>query len=198
MSTIHELQLGPGAAGSPLTPDEFDTAKFERGWRYELIHGVLVVSPATSPQERDPNEELGYWLRSYRDHHVDGPVLDKTLPEHDIHIGDQRRRADRVIWAGLGRLPAIDETPTIAIEFVSEGKRNMARDYEEKRREYLACGIKEYWVINRFERTMRVYRLDGSSLSMRENDVYQTDLLPNFELNLSKLLATSDAWDANR
>src|SRR5205823_2951491 len=39
------LRLGPWSAGLLLTLDEFDAAEFEEGWRYELIHEVLVVSP---------------------------------------------------------------------------------------------------------------------------------------------------------
>ena len=36
------------------------------------------------------------------------------------------------------------------MEFVASGKRNIKRDYEEKRDEYLALGVSEYWVIDRF------------------------------------------------
>ena len=35
--------FGPDAAGTLMTPREFDRADFRDGWRYELIHGVLVV-----------------------------------------------------------------------------------------------------------------------------------------------------------
>jgi len=31
------LQLGPQSNGMLLTPEEFDAAQFEEGWRYELI-----------------------------------------------------------------------------------------------------------------------------------------------------------------
>lgn len=189
------LQLKPSAAGVVLTANEFDCADVEPGWRYELIQGVLVVSPATSPAEQSPNEELGYLLRHYRDYHSHGAMLDETLPEHEIHVGDQRRRADRVIWAGLGRRPEIDETPTIAVEFVSEGKRNLKRDYEVKRRENQAIGIREYWVIDRFERMMTVYRLDGTETTVVEGDGYRCELLPGFELGISSLLAAADRWN---
>ena len=53
------LQLGPDANGMLITPAEFDGAECEAGWRYELIRGVLIVTPAPLEEERDPNEELG-------------------------------------------------------------------------------------------------------------------------------------------
>jgi Uma2 family endonuclease len=183
--------LGPDSAGARLTPRQFDRAEFEDGWRYELIHGVLVVSPIPSEQESDSNAELGYWLRRYQETNPEGKALDKTLPERIVETGENRRRADRVVWCGLGRLPHKGETPHIIIEFVSAGKRDYQRDYEDKRDEYLAAGVQEYWIIDRFERVMVVYSRQGKRIRKRvtkEKQVYITPLLPGFEL----LLAVAD------
>jgi Uma2 family endonuclease len=181
-----------------LAPGEFDAAEFEAGFRYELIHGVLVVSPAPLPQERGPNDELGHRLRSYRQNHPQGGSLDDTLPEHDILMGDDRRRADRVIWAGLGRQPRVDETPTIVVEFVSAGKRSLVRDYEVKRREYLAIGVQEYWVFNRFTRTLTVFQASGKKVVLDESQTLATPLLPGFELPLARLFELANRWDLLR
>jgi Uma2 family endonuclease len=192
------LQLGPDANGMLISPEEFDAAECERGWRYELIRGVLIVTPSPLEEERDPNEELGFLLRSYREQHPAGELLDKTLPEHDIQIGEDRRRADRVIWAGLGRPPKRNEVPTIAIEFVSSGKRSRTLDYVEKRNEYLRIGIQEYWIIDRFQRTMTVHLKHGDASEtklLHESETYATSLLPGFQLPLARLLALADAWD---
>lgn len=187
--------LTPSSAGLRMTADEFDAADFEPGWRYELIQGVVVVSPAPLPEERDPNEELGRWLRNYQEFHPLGHHLDRTLHEHDIHVGADRRRADRVIWAGLGRRPDAAETPTIAVEFVSQGKRNATRDYQEKRREYAAIGIREYWVVDRFRRSLTVFELGGGVRVFGESETYSTPLLPGFELSMASLFAAADFWD---
>ena len=40
------IPYGPRDAGIPLTLDEFEHAEFEEGFRYELIHGVLVGARA--------------------------------------------------------------------------------------------------------------------------------------------------------
>jgi Uma2 family endonuclease len=196
-SVRRQDELGPRSAGLVLTPEEFDRAEFQEGWRYELIHGVLVVTPPPSIKERDPNEELGYWLRLYRDTHAHGSSLNATASEHTIKTGANRRRADRIIWAGLGRHPREHEVPTIIAEFVSPGKRSWLRDYEQKRDEYMAIKVGEYWVIDRFARTLTVFRLRRGKIRkqvVRENQTYTTDLLPGFELPLAKLLAVADAW----
>jgi Uma2 family endonuclease len=180
-----------------MTPREFDRAEFEEGWRFELINGVLIVSPRPLKNERDPNEELGRWLRNYKEFHPEGSALDATVPEEMVATRQSRRAADRVIWAGLGRQPRESDVATIIAEFVSKGKRDRKRDYEDKRDEYLEIGVKEYWVMDRFTRTMTVFFSQAGKIRrrvIRENQTYTTDLLPGFELPLAKLLALADSW----
>ena len=196
-------RFGLSSNGMLMTPEEFDAADdFDENYSYELIHGVLIVSPPAGESERDPNDELAFLFRSFQLNHPSGSVLDKTLSEQYIHLPDSRRRADRVVWVGLGRIPDIGEdVPTIAIEFVSKRRRDRVRDYEEKRREYPAVGVQEYWIIDRFQRTMTVVRNSDSEpveLIIKENDVYTTPLLPGFELPLSRLLKLADDWARRR
>jgi Uma2 family endonuclease len=194
---LRRLRLGPRSAGLLLTAEEFDRASGREGWRYELINGVLVVSPTPSRQERHPNQELGHWLGQYQEGHPQGSSLDLSLPEEEIQTHQNRWRVDRAIWAGLGRDPAETETPTIVVEFVSEGKVNQERDYIAKRAEYRKIGVREYWVIDRFRRTLTVYIFGSAQDEERvisEKRKYETPLLPGFELGVARLLAYADRW----
>jgi Uma2 family endonuclease len=181
--------------GTLMTPEEFDSAEeWDEFYTYELVGGVLIVSPSPSPMERGSSDYLVIALSDYKRHHPLGSALDATLSEHTIRFGQNRRRVDRVIWAGLGRMPkASTEIPTIAIEVVSRGRRNRLRDYVEKRIEYLAAGIQEYWVLDRYRRTLTVF-LAGEEKVVTESETYRTPLLPGFELVLAPLLAESDLW----
>jgi Uma2 family endonuclease len=201
MSTIEiaadaPVVLGPDLAGTLMTPEEFDAVEeCDEDYVYELIRGVLIVSPPPSEEERDPNEELGFLLRLYREQHPQGTALDATLSEQYVRTLDSRRRADRVIWAGLGRQPnPRRDVPTIVVEFVSPGKRNRLRDYVEKRGEYLAIGVAEYWVIDRFRRTLTVYRAGEPDVVVPHDGTYRTPRLPGFELPLARVLAAADRW----
>jgi Uma2 family endonuclease len=124
-------------------------------------------------------------------------VIDGTVPEQ-IVLATNRRYADRVIWTGLGRTPDVEsDIPSIVIEFVSKRRRDALRDYETKRDEYLAAGVKEYWVVDRFRRIMTVYRreITGPTYEIvTETQTYQTELLPGFILPLARLLARADQW----
>jgi len=198
MSTLTaDIVIGPEMAGVSMSPEEFDSAtEWNEFYTYELINGVLVVAPAPGVAERGPNELLSRWLGNYQEHHPQGSALDYTVTQQDVRVGENRRRADRVIWAGLGRLPDFDnDVPAIAIEFVSAGLRNWQRDYQLKRKEYHAAGISEYWVIDRFRRQMTVYRRVGSrsvKLTIDDDEVYTTSLLPGFELPVAKLFDEAD------
>jgi Uma2 family endonuclease len=194
-----KLVLGPRLAGTAMTPEEFDAVEeYDEGYRYELINGVLIVVPIPLEAEADPNGELEYLLRKYKQEHPQGAALDRTLFERTVRTRTNRRRADRVIWAGLGRLPdPRTDTPTIIAEFVSQARRDRQRDYVDKRREYMEIGVAEYWIIGRFRRTMTVVvnHPDGPREQVvRENEVYSTPRLPGFELPLARLLAVADAW----
>src|SRR5688572_23107080 len=122
-------RLSPAIAGAILTPEEFDAVEdVDERYVYELINGVLVVTPFPPAEVRAPNELLGYLLRTYQGKHPQGQCLDYTVYSHLVRVGGNRRRADRVIWAGLGRLPDVDRDPvTIVIEHVSAGRRNRKR-----------------------------------------------------------------------
>jgi Uma2 family endonuclease len=184
-----------------MTPEEFDAIpedRWVRGNRYELIRGVLIVSPPVNNEEADPNDYLGFLLRLYQETHPKGRVIDATMPERGVPGTPNRRRCDRAIWVGLGRIPDTEvDVPAIVVEFVSGGRRDVVRDYEEKRDEYLAAGVIEYWIIDRFRRMMTVYRAGVCGPSVEhvlEAGTYRTGLMPGFELPLARLLARADAW----
>jgi Uma2 family endonuclease len=97
----------------------------------------------------------------------------------------------------LRRDPGESEVPRIIVEFVSEGKINQERDYVAKRAEYREIGVGEYWIIDRFRRTLAVFIFSGESDQERvvsEQQSYSSPLLPGFELPLARLLSLADRW----
>jgi Uma2 family endonuclease len=200
MSTLPaepEVVLDVNSAGLLMTPEEFDAIEdCDENYRYELVHGVLIVNPIPLPEETGPNELLGHLLLDYKEDHPQGSALDYTLPQQYVRTPTSRRLADRLIWTGLGRLPNLRrDLPTIAVEFVSAGRRNRQRDYVDKRREYLQAGIREYWIIDRFQRTLTVVHnrpAGPEEQVISEHQTYQPALLPGFGLPLAQLLEAAD------
>jgi Uma2 family endonuclease len=80
---------------------------------------------------------------------------------------------------------------------VSRGRRSWQRDYQIKRDEYRSAGVREYWVIDRFERRMTVFRFAQEKTTTKtvgQRQTYTTKLLPGFELPLASLLELMDRW----
>jgi Uma2 family endonuclease len=196
------LRVDRRSNGALMTPEEFDAIwDWDRGYRYELIRGVLIVTPIPAEGERDINGELEYRLRLYRDTHPRGKSLDATLGEHTVRTIN-RRRPDRVVWAGLGRQPdPRADFPALVIEIVSRRRRDYRRDYEEKRDEYLAAGAQEYVIFNRFDLTATVIRKETAGVVevvLAGSGAYRTPLLPGFELSLSELFRVGNAWPGEK
>jgi Uma2 family endonuclease len=197
---LRPLVLDGNSNGYLMSREEFAALTVEDcdpRFRYELLNGVVIVSPPPSDGEAGPNDELGFLLRSYK-LTPPGKCLDDTLFEREVATSVGIRRVDRAIWVGFGRrISSKVDLPTILVEFVSPGKRASRRDYEQKRDEYLAIGTKEYWVIDRFRRTVTVYFPPTANPPVRviaENEVYTTPLLPGFELPVARLMQLADQY----
>ena len=178
--------LDEDSAGLLMTGAEFDAIEeCDPFFRYQLIRGVVVVSrPPVAAHERYV-DRFGYLLQKYMFEHPNGAVLDETLPGRYVRTEeDTRRQPDRAVWCGLGREP--DETadvPAIIVEVVSRSRRDRVRDYETKRNEYRAAGVKEYWIVDRFADpgpTVTVASADGSERVVGPGETYESPLLPGF------------------
>ena len=194
---LEEIVMGPESAGLFMTPEEFDAVhQYDSNYRYELIHGVVIVSPIPLPHETSPNDLLGHLLLTYQENDPHGRALDATLPQQYVRTSSGRRLADRLVWTGLGHYPRLKkDVANIAVEFVSGSRRDRQRDYADKRAEYIEAGIGEYWIIDRFQRTMTVIvkQAEGErEIVIRENETYESPRLPGFRLPLARLLAAAD------
>lgn len=196
----NQTTLSFDSAGLRMTPEEFDAIEdWDELYRYELIRGVFIVSPYPSPPHGGINGLLDNLLFLYANQYPDH-TLDGTVTEVFLATGPATRRCpDRCIWCGLGRHPRPSkDIPTIVVEIVSPGKQAWQRDYQEKRDEYLAIGVKEYWVIDRFSRQMTVYQANDGKFSesvIKETGSYTTERLPGFKLKIADLLAAGDRWE---
>ncbi len=150
------------------------------------------------------NDFLAQQILNYHDDHPEGLRFELAhLPEHTLATGENRRRADRVIWCGLDHDPDVmQDVPQIVIEMVSADRRDRRRDYETKRSEYSQIGVREYWIIDRFQRRATIVRFgepgetqidfDGSP------DVLTTPLLPGLEIPLVQALCHGGSVHASQ
>ena len=79
----------------------------------------------------------------------------------------------------------------LVVEVLSEGKKDRERDLVEKRAEYAAAGIPEYWIVDPVARTILVLSLDGTAYreagTYGEADVARSVALPGFAVDVGRL-----------
>ena len=83
-----------------------------------------------------------------------------------------------------------DWTPDIVVEIASRSSRR--RDYETKREDYLAAGVREYWVIDPLRRSATLFTRRGDAWRRTRSSArgaLRTAHLPGFELRLSHVFS---------
>ena len=85
----------------------------------------------------------------------------------------------------------------LAIEVVSEDDPN--RDYVQKRAEYAALGVGEYWIVDPSEQAIRVLVLDAGSYKeiqvARRGDTASSVIVPGFRVEVEALFARAQAHE---
>ena len=165
---------------------------------YELINGVLVVRPGLDYPNGEMVEELGYRLREYQEKHPSGGSLDFTVYGKYVATAHDYRRAHRVAWTGLGRMPKKRDMPSIVIEMIAAGRAGMLDNQVATRDEYFSAGIKEFWVFDRFQRRLTVSHNLAHGVEeivLGDRSCYESSLLPGFILEFSHYLAGAARWD---
>ncbi len=128
------------------------------GNKYELIDGELFVTPAPSTA----HEQLAVILHATLSQYVSAQRLGYVYtPRAVVQTEGSQVEPDLMVRAATSTLPetwAEMPTPHLVVEILSGTTRR--RDHEQKREFYLRIGVAEYWIVDRWSRSIRVVRAD--------------------------------------
>lgn len=169
------------------------------GYNYELIDGVVVMSPSPNPQHQRITMEIATQIALFLRNHAVGEVL----PEIDVHIGQGPTGGDLVykpelIFVRSERLPGMRDKiiggPDLVVEVVSRGSRRM--DSETKKNDYERFGVREYWLIDPERQAMTFWRLkEGRFVEVSgAGDTFASEAVAGFVLDLSRVRETFKPW----
>jgi Uma2 family endonuclease len=202
MATVR-LRIGPADHGRKMTLEEFWEAEEQPGYLYELARGVLEVSEIPGDAHFQVVDNLHEAFSIYRRAHP-GLIL-RIGRGSDVRYIIPELETDRhpdlaIVFRGTAQRDFKGRRlPVLGVEVVSPGSRARTRDYVDKRVDYLAVGLLEYWIIDPDQRQVTVLvrrEVDGVAVweerAFREAEVIISDLLPGFAGTVAELWADAD------
>ncbi len=162
------------------------------GRRYEIIDGELFVTRSPHWKHQSITLKIGTALTNWSN--------ETGLGEAAINPGVIFSESDSVIpdvvWVSKERLSSLLDksghliaAPELVIEVLSPGEKNERRDREIKLKLYSNYGVFEYWIVDRQQRKLEIYRREQGilklALTLYENDEITSPMLPNFKVIVS-------------
>jgi Uma2 family endonuclease len=181
-----QMPVEPQYVGLRLTADEYLRLP-EDGFSYQLVHGVVLMSPKPSYEHQDV---AGYLFAKMREF-VAGRELGKVLFEVDVQFAPDLVYAPDIVFYATSRVPArgakIATSPDLVVEFLSPATRSL--DLKTKRDDYAAHGVGEYWAIDPI--TLEAFCWKTSGTGFEQVSVVDSRLestaIPGFVLDLADL-----------
>lgn len=180
--------------GLRMTADEFFDLP-EDGCSYELVQGVVVMSPIPTPRHQAVAMEIVAQIVLYLRQHPVGQML----AEIDVHLGRDASGRDFVYrpeivflraerWAEVG--DRITGAPDLVVEVVSRGSWRF--DSETKKDDFERFGVGEYWLIDPERGAMVFYRSDQGRFVEAEvdGDTFRSQAVPGFVLDIRRVRET--------
>lgn len=158
----------------------------EDGFQYDVINGVMHLSPSGEFEHAERTGsfiiEIGSYLKKNK--------LGKVVAEIDVLLpdgGDPIRPDISFILSENMRIVKkhILGTPDLVCEILSpSAKKN---DLGEKADRYLACGVKEYWIVEPHLKTIEVWKNNQKkSWNKFSGQILKSEILPGFQISLDE------------
>lgn len=177
--------------GLRMSADEYFRLE-DDGFRYELIDGVVCMSPSPLPVHQKVAVQLVVQIANYLEDHPVGTVF----VELDVQLGAGPNGGDLVYRPDVVFLRAervaqnqerIVGPPDLIVEVVSNTSRRY--DNETKKDDYERCGVREYWIIDPHLETMAFYALrEGRYVELTaQDDRLHSEVIAGFALDLERV-----------
>ncbi len=194
-----EVNLTEGPfTGLRMRADEFLQIPDESR-NYELIDGVVIVTPSPTPRHQHVAGAVFRQLAAYLDRHPVGLALMET----DVQLGEGQAGGDLVYRPDLVFIPAdkvssigdkLVGAPALVVEVISRGSRRI--DTETKMHDYERLGVREYWLIDPEREAITFLRLkDNRYIEVSPGgDRFRSTAVPGFSLDLPAVRKSFQAW----
>lgn len=176
MTEVRELQ--------PTSFAEFEALPKEEGWNYELIDGMVMMSPRPTAKHQKVSGNIYHELRNVLKGKHCEPILEIDLVlEGENFIPDLMVICDE----NLDEVARYEKPPLIAIEIVSPS--STSRDYYVKRQAYARLGVQEYWIVSPEEKCIIVISFATNEDTQFCEGTVKSFVLPEVEIDLTDIFS---------
>ena len=191
-AAVDPIELGrPRYHGLRMTADEF-FALPDDGHRYELVDGILIMSPSPEPKHQRVAMEIVRQLILFLEKNPVGRLyhgLDIQLNKSNTGV-DRAYKPELFFVLGMTREkePRRFRAPVdMVLEVVSPDRREF--DLETKRVDYEQAGIGEYWVADPELDSIRFWRRRGAAFVevFAEGNFFRSEAVPGFQLDIDRV-----------
>jgi Uma2 family endonuclease len=162
------------------------------GYRYEVINGVLFMSPPPTPYHQASSNRLATAMTNHADKHDVGVILTAPiailLPNQPVPVQPDIvfiRQAQKAI---IGKQQIVG-VPDLIVEILSPS--NWLYDRQEKFQLYQEAGVEEYWLVEYRTKTVElfwweegVYVLQGK---YKPGDTVASRILTGFKITVNQI-----------
>ena len=164
------------------------------GFRYEVLNGVLYMTPPPRIRHQSVSHNLELALGNFVKEHRRGVVLSAPcgvrLPGQPVPIQPD------ILFVRAERRDIIGEeyvegAPDLVVEVLSPS--NWLYDRTEKFRAYQEAGVLEYWIVDYSARTIEVFVLEGSTYALLgrfgAGETVHSQVLGDFQVAVDEVFA---------
>ena len=187
MSTVvHPPSQKAQYRGLRMTADEY-FALGETFERYELIDGVVCMSPSPTFQHQRIITEIAIQIGGFLAKHPIGEVA----VEIDVRLSDRLVYRPDLIFLATEKAARcqqrVTEVPDVIVEVVSPDSLRM--DAETKKGDYERFGVSEYWLIDPQQCSFTFHRLAGGKFTQLQprGDAFESQAIAGFQLDVKRL-----------
>lgn len=166
------------------------------GCLIEFDHGRVERLPMPDELHQSVSFNLQLALHNFVRPKKLGKVLAAPLP---VKVSEQKYREPDVVFRSA-KAPKNDpetakfwESVTLAIEIMGRGSRSRTRDLIEKRQDYAAAGIAEYWIVDLKKKQITVLNLKRGEYVETGvyglGDVAKSTVLSPFEISVESVFS---------
>jgi Uma2 family endonuclease len=180
---------------STTTPTKMNYDQYcllpEDGNQYELVHGVLIVTPSPNRQHQRILMALSAELYQFVIRNSLGEVyvapLDTIFDQYTVVQPD-------ILYICKERLPEvakerIEGAPDLVVEILSPSTAQ--KDRKLKLAVYAEFGVREYWIVDPKTSTLEVYELTGGALrrvrTFAPGEMFECGLLSGFHFPVEQI-----------